>query len=225
MAGTASHREAAARPDPPERAGLVSESLPAWTFRHMATVRTLATAPGDQGERGTGMAGSKRLLAVAVTGLALLAAGCTGKSGNSAARPVGAATTAAAITPPTTEPATTAATNTAAATTAPPVNGAGLTGTWNGTWTNTTPDHSTGTFRVSWVQAGSRLTGTITINGTPCLSGGTIDGTVAGGTISFGAVKGQVNVAFVGAVAGSTMGGTYSTGCGNAKGTWRAGKA
>lgn len=155
---------------------------------------------------------------MAVAGLALLA-GCATNSGDNAAP--GAASTAAASTAPATEPATT----TTAATTALPANGAGLTGTWHGTWANTTPDHSTGTFIVRWVQTGSTLTGTITIDGTPCLTGGTITGTIAGGTIRFGAVKGQVEVAFVGAVAGSTMGGTYSTGCGNAKGNWQAGKA
>ncbi len=73
-----------------------------------------------------------------------------------------------------------------------------------------------------WQQQGSQLSGTITISGTPCLTGGSITGTYNGSTITFGAVQGQASVAYVGTVAGSSMSGTYSTPCGNAKGNWTA---
>jgi hypothetical protein len=108
--------------------------------------------------------------------------------------------------------------------TTPPNQAAGLSGTWTGTWANSVPDHSTGAFTVVWTQSGANLSGTITITGTPCLTGGSITGTVGGSTISFGAVNGQVHVDYTGVISGSTMAGTYATDCGNARGSWQATK-
>jgi hypothetical protein len=51
-----------------------------------------------------------------------------------------------------------------------------------------------------------------------------VTGTINGSAISFGAVSGQVQVAYDGTVSGNKMQGTYATGCGNAKGTWAATK-
>lgn len=102
-----------------------------------------------------------------------------------------------------------------------------LSGTWAGTWANTTPDQSTGTFTIEWEQGlASDLEGTITITGTPCLTGGKISGSLKGQDITFGAVQGAVEVAYEGSVNGdgSSMSGTYSTSCGNAQGTWEATK-
>ena len=62
------------------------------------------------------------------------------------------------------------------------------------------------------------------LQGTPCLTGGTVTGTITGGAISFGAVSGQVTVTYDGSVSGNKMQGTYATGCGNAKGNWAATK-
>jgi hypothetical protein len=114
-------------------------------------------------------------------------------------------------------PATTAPT-----TTAPPPPSTSLSGTWAGTWANQVPDQSTGSFTVTWTQNGNALTGSITISGTPCLSGGSITGSVNGATISFGAVQGQVTVEYSGTVASTTMSGTYATDCGKARGSWTA---
>jgi hypothetical protein len=119
-------------------------------------------------------------------------------------------------------------TTTAAAST-PPVpiaspSSSGLSGQWVGTWANQTPDHSTGALSLTWTQTGSALAGTITIDGTPCLSGGSITGTVIGNAIQFGTVSGQVVVNYTGQISGATISGTYETDCGNARGSWTANK-
>ena len=104
----------------------------------------------------------------------------------------------------------------------PSPTGGSLAGTWSGQWANQTPDQSTGGFTLTWTQKGSTLSGSITITGTPCLSGGSITGSISGSTITFGAVNGQVSVGYNGTVSGSSMAGTYATDCGNARGTWTA---
>lgn len=109
-------------------------------------------------------------------------------------------------------------------TTAQPEPVSGLGGTWSGTWANSTPDDATGTFEIAWTQDGTKLSGTITIDGTPCLSGGTITGKIRGNAINFGVVEGQVEVNYAGEVEGDTMSGTYATSCGNANGDWEATK-
>jgi hypothetical protein len=99
----------------------------------------------------------------------------------------------------------------------------GLAGVWNGTWQDTSPDTSSGTFAVTFTEAGSALSGTIAVKGTPCLTSGTVTGTITGSTISFGAVSGQVTITYDGSVSGSKMQGTYAApACGNAKGNWSA---
>ena len=101
-----------------------------------------------------------------------------------------------------------------------------LSGTWQGTWANSTPDTSTGTFVVTWHQNGADLQGTITIAGTPCLDGGSVTGTLRGtDSINFGVVSGQVEVNYAGTVSGDAMSGTYATTCGNAEGDWQATRA
>lgn len=101
-----------------------------------------------------------------------------------------------------------------------------LSGKWSGTWTNTTPDNSTGDFEIDWKLDHGQLRGTIVINGTPCLDGGNITGALALNVINFGAVSGQVEVDYTGRVDqnGKAMSGTYQTTCGNAQGTWEATK-
>jgi hypothetical protein len=105
------------------------------------------------------------------------------------------------------------------------IAGSDLSGNWTGTWTDTSPDHSTGSFQLRWQEQGTALTGTIVVNGTRCLTNGTITGGLNGDTISFGAVAGQVVVTYTGKVSGTTMSGTYGTACGNAVGTWQASKS
>ena len=85
------------------------------------------------------------------------------------------------------------------------------------------PDQSSGSFVLHWTQSGSSLTGSITINGTPCLNGGDISGEVNGDQITFGVVAGQVNVSYTGTLKDQdTMSGSYSTDCRKASGDWTA---
>lgn len=175
-----------------------------------------------------------RLRAALILVLVLAAAGCSKSSPKAASTTsstagpgssVASTSTTSAATPTTAATATTSA----SATTAPPAattgGGTGLTGSWPGEWQNTTPDSSRGTFRIQWTQSGSSLSGTITITGTPCLTGGSISGSLAGSTLNFGVVTGQSQVSYTGTVSGDTMSGTYTTSCGNAQGTWKATKA
>ena len=100
-----------------------------------------------------------------------------------------------------------------------------INGTWNGTWKDTT-DSGNGTFVVNWLQAGSQLTGTITVKGAPCLTTGLVTGTVNGSAITFGAVSGAVTINYTGSVSGNTMSGTYTAPtCGDAQGNWSATKS
>jgi hypothetical protein len=136
-------------------------------------------------------------------------------------------TSPAATTAPQTQPAqsvptatqvpTSAATPTAAQTSA------GLGSKWSGTWTDTSPDTSSGTFSLTWTQVGNNLTGTIAVHGTPCITSGTVTGTLNGTGITFGAVSGQVTITYTGSVSGTKMQGTYSAPtCGDATGNWTA---
>lgn len=152
-------------------------------------------------------------------GVALTSAGCWPFQSGGANPPSGGGAPPTAISSATAPPS---APPTAAPTT-PPVP-AGLAGTWSGSWANQTPDRSTGGFTLTWAQNGATLTGSITITGTPCLTGGSITGSVNGSTITFGAVNGEVTVRYVGTVSGTTMSGTYATDCGQARGTWTAAK-
>ncbi|MEA2556202.1 MAG: hypothetical protein QOI60_1533 [Actinomycetota bacterium] len=114
----------------------------------------------------------------------------------------------------------------------PPAQGGGdgstasaLAGRWKGTWTNTSGDAASGSFQIDWTQHGSKLAGTIAITGTPCLTGGHITGTVKGSAIDFGVVSGTYQVDYKGSLSGADMSGSYSTDCGNGKGTWEATKS
>ena len=69
-----------------------------------------------------------------------------------------------------------------------------LSGTWDGTWQTTSPDTATGTFTIIWTQAGSSLSGTISIKASTCISQASITGSISGDKITFGAVKGQAAI-------------------------------
>jgi len=163
-------------------------------------------------------------LGVALAFVAVLGTACGGggtTSGATGSQP--AATGPTGPTVATSPPTVTGVTGVTGATTTPPNQSAGLSGTWSGTWKDTT-DPAEGTVKLTWQQSGSVLDGTITIAGTPCLSGGHISGALSGSTIRFGVVKGAVEVAYTGSVSGTTMSGTYTTSCGNAEGNWEARK-
>lgn len=113
-------------------------------------------------------------------------------------------------------------TPTQTATTPAKTGTSGVSGTWNGQWANEAPDKATGTFNVQLVEQASTLTGMISISGTPCLSGGSVTGTINGSQINFGVVEGEVTVNYAGTISGNSMSGTYATNCGNAYGNWQA---
>jgi len=106
-------------------------------------------------------------------------------------------------------------------------DGDDVSGTWSGTWQNTSPDDASGAFEMTLEQEGSTMTGSIVVDGTPCLTTGEISGVVSNGEIQFGAVKAQSEIVFTGSLGeGDTMGGSYqaSPDCANATGSWEAEK-
>ena len=80
-----------------------------------------------------------------------------------------------------------------------------------------------GTFVLDWQQSGSNLSGTIKLSS----ESGTddVNGTVNGGTISFGTVGSQA-ITYSGSVSGDSMSGTYpvQTPNGSVGGSWSATK-
>jgi len=107
-----------------------------------------------------------------------------------------------------------------AATSAPTQTTAGdLSGKWSGQYTGTFQ----GTFVLDWQQSGSNLSGTIKLSS----ESGTddVNGTVNGGTISFGTVGSQA-ITYSGSVSGDSMSGTYKvqTPNGSVGGSWSATK-
>ena len=100
-------------------------------------------------------------------------------------------------------------------------------GTWNGTYESTTSPGANGTFTMVLDLSGGTLSGTITVTDTPCITNGTVDGSVQGSHITFGAVKGaQQTIGFTGTVSGDQMSGTYSApACGHGAGNWTASRS
>lgn len=87
-----------------------------------------------------------------------------------------------------------------------------------GTWTGQYGGAFSGTFTIQWTQSGSKLDGTIALSNPK----GTysINGTVNGSALSFGAVG--VGATYTGSVSGKSMSGTYSSPRGG--GSWSASK-
>lgn len=84
-----------------------------------------------------------------------------------------------------------------------------LTGTWRGSWVSEAG--SGGDLSADLEQAGSTLTGTMTISDSPCFKGGETSGTVSGSKLIFGTIE-DVNVIKFTAptLTQSEMSGTYS---------------
>ncbi len=101
-----------------------------------------------------------------------------------------------------------------------------LSGIWDGEWVNGGPVIGQGTFTLIWGQQGGKLVGSIDIDGSNCLSAGSVDGTIVGDRLRFGALEGAVTFVFEGTVDDpDTLTGTYrSDDCGTsgAQGTWSA---
>lgn len=104
---------------------------------------------------------------------------------------------------------TTSAPTTSGTTAGSPTGGAvDLTGTWNGTYG--IGEQATGTFTVEFTQSGNQISGTIDIQGSPCVSEGDISGALTGNQITFGAVQAEKSISFTGEVSGDHMSGDYS---------------
>src|SRR5439155_22296049 len=125
-------------------------------------------------------------LGVALAVVAVLGTACGGGGGGTTSGATGSQQTGpTGPTSATSPPIVTGVTGVTGATTSPSDEGTKLSGTWSGTWKDTT-DPAEGTFKLTWQQSGPTLSGTITIAGTPCLGGGQIAGALNGSTISFG---------------------------------------
>jgi hypothetical protein len=150
--------------------------------------------------------GVRRLALFAAASVLLLACGSSSKNTTAGTSPTSIATSTSTSTSTSTTAAATASTTAAAA--------SGLSGTWSGQYSGA----GQGTFNLTWQQAGSDLSGTITISGSAPTS---LTGTVAGNTIRFGTV-GSTAITYSGSFSGNTMSGTYQAPAGN--GSWTATK-
>ena len=102
----------------------------------------------------------------------------------------------------------------------------GITGTWTGTWQSTGAAAAHGTFTIDFLQQGEDVSGDITIQGSTCVTHGSIIGKVQGDQIEFGAVQAEQTIKYAGAISGDSLSGTYASAqCGPDTGTWKATRA
>lgn len=79
---------------------------------------------------------------------------------------------------------------------------------------------------MQFTQSGQVLSGPIEIEGSTCITAGTVTGTFSGDTISFGAVHAGATILYTGKLSGDSMSGTYQApSCSNDKGTWEASRS
>ncbi len=86
-----------------------------------------------------------------------------------------------------------------------------LEGTWNGTW-RTEVAQVSGTFTWNIEATPDGFRGTIDVQGTPCISSGSVDITLEGDRITVGLVEAEEPVTFSGTISGDRMSGTYDAG-------------
>ncbi|GGM19496.1 hypothetical protein GCM10010129_74740 [Streptomyces fumigatiscleroticus] len=95
-----------------------------------------------------------------------------------------------------------------------------LDGEWAGGWSAS--GYASGGFTATLTLGGDRITGTLTVGGTPCSLDGPLSGTLEGDRITFGTVNSADRITFTGSVDGATMSGTFETDCSGAAGSWTA---
>ncbi len=96
-------------------------------------------------------------------------------------------------------------------------NETNLTGNWSGTWSSYSA--VSGDIQASMIQNGDNISGTVSIMGSPCISGGTFSGTVSGNSIFFGIVSETDAIDFTATYYSPfTISGTYSVENGNCAG-------
>jgi hypothetical protein len=96
---------------------------------------------------------------------------------------------------------------------------------WEGQWQSSKYEDS-GTFTLLIVIADGKLTGSIEIANSPCVSSGNVAGVADAGSVTFGSVDAGNEIQYQGTISadGTRMQGTYSDGaaCGNDAGSWSA---
>ncbi len=84
-----------------------------------------------------------------------------------------------------------------------------LSGTWSGSWAS---GEVGGSVSATFTQNGASLTGTVTVGDSPCITEGSITGSVTGAGVTFGSVAGATTITFVSTeVTEDVMNGTWST--------------
>ncbi len=107
--------------------------------------------------------------------------------------------------------------------------GSGVTGTWDGNWAIDPPYAAViGGFTMELVQTGNDFSGPLQVTNTDC-TGGSVQGTLNGSSITFGWVFEQQPIQFTGTLSGTSMSGTWSAlacsdGTTPLTGTWDATK-
>jgi hypothetical protein len=94
---------------------------------------------------------------------------------------------------------------------------------WAGNWHNT--GYGTdGTFRMDVHRSGAKMTGSIEIYNSDCVTGGQLNAIVDGDQVQFGAIQAGHAITFQGQVKGDQVAGLWSidAGCGGWSGTWQA---
>lgn len=86
-------------------------------------------------------------------------------------------------------------------------------GDWQGNWASIRG--AGGSVAATFEQNGTKLTGEVTLSGSPCLNRGAIDGSVSGSGATFGALSGPDQIMFTGNKEGEDrFSGTYSVNAG-----------
>jgi hypothetical protein len=86
-------------------------------------------------------------------------------------------------------------------------DGLDVTGTWTATWTSRDGQVGQGTMVLA--QSASGITGTVVVQGSPCLANGDVSGSLAGDELTGRMTAGGASVTFDTTVAASQMSGTY----------------
>jgi hypothetical protein len=89
----------------------------------------------------------------------------------------------------------------------PAAPAASINGPWSGTWTSSRGGG--GSVQTTFTQDGSEISGSVSVGGSPCLSTGTLSGTITSSNVSFGAVSGSHGIQFTATVGTDAMSGTY----------------
>jgi len=92
---------------------------------------------------------------------------------------------------------------------------------WAGTWLDPVTGGS-GSLELTLTGKDAEFGGSITMDGTACLSGGILDGAYDGRDIGFVVTQRGVQMRFAGTTQNSTITGTFATDCDGMDGTWTA---